>query len=105
MLALVATLGPPKGPGVGPPPVRLIISLPDSLQMAIFGLFTLVALLVLALLFPRGLRRRRKEGEDEFDLVYEHPKPSPWILVLLLGLTRKRPWSGSWPGSSPTATS
>jgi hypothetical protein len=87
MLALVATLGPPKGPVVGPPAVRLVISLPDSLQMAIFGLFTLVALLVLALLFPRGLRRRRKMDEDEFELVHEAPKLSPWVLVLLLGLT------------------
>ena len=87
MLALVATLGPPKGPVVGSPAVRLVISLPDSLQMAIFGLFTLVALLVLALLFPRGLRRRRKKDADEFELVHEAPKLSPWVLVLLLGLT------------------
>jgi len=87
MLALVATLGPPKGPGVGSPAVRLVITLPDSLQMAIFALFTLVALLVLALLFPRGLRRRRKKGEDEFELVHEQPKHSPWVLVLLLGMT------------------
>lgn len=87
MLVLVATLGPPKGPEGGPPAVRLVIGLPDSLQMAIFGLFALVALLVLALIFPRGLRRRRKKDEDEFELVHEAPKLSPWVLVLLLGLT------------------
>ena len=86
MLALVATLGPPKGLVVGSPAVRLVITLPDSLQMAILGLFTLVALLVLALLFPRGLRRRKKD-EDEFELVHEEPKPSPWVLFILLGLT------------------
>jgi hypothetical protein len=86
MLALVATLGPPKGPVVGSPAVRLVITLPDSLQMAIFGLFALVALLVLTLLFPRGLRRRKKD-EDEFELAYEGPKPSVWVVIALLGLT------------------
>jgi hypothetical protein len=87
MLALVASLGPPEGPVVGSPAVRLVISLPDWLQMAIFGLFSLVALLVLALLFPRGLRRRRKKDEDEFEFFHEQPKLSPWVSVVLLGLT------------------
>ena len=86
MLALVATLGPPEGPVVGSPAVRLVIALPDSLQLAIFGLFALVALLVLGLLLPRGLRRRRKKGEDEFELVHEEPKHSPWTLLFLLCL-------------------
>jgi hypothetical protein len=63
-----------------------VVSIPDWLHVAIFGLFTLVTLLVLTLLFPRGLRRR-KEDEEEFELVYEGPKPSVWVLVLLLGLT------------------
>jgi len=87
MLAFVATVGPPNGPVVGPPPMRLVITLPDWLQMAIFGLFTLVTLLVLALLFPRGLRRRGKKDEDAFEFVHEAPKLSPWVSVLLLGLT------------------
>ena len=87
VLALVATLGPPKGSGGGPPAARLVIGLPDSLQTAIFALFTLVALLVLALLIPRGLRRRRKRDEEAFELVHEAPKLPPWLLVLLLALT------------------
>jgi hypothetical protein len=55
--------------------------------MAIFGLFTLVALLVLALLLSRGLRRRPKKDDDAFEFVREEPNPSLWILILLLGLT------------------
>jgi hypothetical protein len=54
--------------------------------MAIFALFALVGLLILALLLPRGLRRRRKKGEDEFELVHEEPKHSPWTLLFLLCL-------------------
>ncbi len=59
MLALVATFGPREGPEAGPPAARLVVALPDPLKVAIFGLFAGAALLLLALLFPRHLRRRK----------------------------------------------
>jgi hypothetical protein len=99
MLALVATVGPPNGPVVGSPAVRLVITLPDSLQMAIFGLFTLVALLVLALLFRRGLRRRKKD-EDDFEFVHEEPKPSRWPAIFS-GSGGHRLSRASWRDHSP----
>ncbi len=82
MLALVATFGPREGPEAGPPAARLVVALPDPLKVAIFGLFAVAALLLLALLFPRHLRRRKKDDEA-FELVYEPPKVSPWVLVVL----------------------
>jgi hypothetical protein len=85
VLALAGAMGPPKGPATGGPAVRLVVALPDPLKAAILGLFALAALLLLVLLWPRGLRRRKKEDE-EFRLVYEQPKVSPWALLLVLVL-------------------
>jgi hypothetical protein len=82
VLALVATFGPPEGPVAGTGSARLVLALPDPLKVAIFGLFAVAALLLLALLFPRHLRRRKKDDET-FELVYEPPKVSPWVLVVL----------------------
>lgn len=85
MLALAGVMGPATGPATGAPAVRLIVALPDPLKAAILGLFAMTALLFLGFMFPRGLRRRKKEDE-EFQLVYEHPKVSPWALLLVLVL-------------------
>ncbi len=82
VLALVATFGPPEGPVAGTGAVRLVLALPDPLKVAILGLFAVAALLLLALLFPRHLRRRKKDDEL-FELVYEPPKVSPWVIVVL----------------------
>ncbi len=82
MLALVATFGPSEGPAPGSPSARLVIALPDPLKVAIFGLFAVAALLLLALLFPRRLRRQKKDDEA-FEIVYEPPKVSQWALVVL----------------------
>ena len=82
VLALVATFGPPEGRVAGTGAARLVIALPDPLKVAILGLFAVVALLLLALLFPRHLRRRKKDDEL-FELVYEPPKVSPWVIVVL----------------------
>jgi hypothetical protein len=82
VLALVATFGPPEGPVTGPRAARLVVALPHPLKVAILGLFAVAALLLLALLFPRHLRRRKKDDEA-FELVYEPPKVSPWVIVVL----------------------
>lgn len=80
-----------------------VIRLPEPLGTAIIALFALAALMVLSLLVPRGVRRRRKDDE-EFEFVHEQPKPSPWLLVVL-GLILAAPvalvgyvvWSGWTP--------
>jgi len=87
LLALVSTLGPPEGPVAGSPAVRLVLTVPEPLQMALVALFALVTVLALGLILPRRLRRRGKKDEDAFELVHEEPKPSVWGLVILLILT------------------
>jgi hypothetical protein len=107
LLALVAVMGPHEGSATGPPAVRLMIGLPDWLKTTIVGLFALAALLLLVVLFPRGLRRRRKKGDDEFEMVSEGPKVSPWALLALLamaliplGVAGYLLWVG-WPAAEP----
>ena len=107
LLALVAGMGPHEESAAGPPAVRLMIGLPDWLKTTIVGLFALAALLLLVVLFPTGLRRRRKKGDDEFEMVYEGPKVSPWVLFALLaialiplGVAGYLLWVG-WPAAEP----
>ncbi len=82
-MALVAAQATPSGPTSGRPAVRLMVNIPPPLEVAMFGLFTLTALLVLWLLVPRALRRRKKDP-DTIEMVYENPKVSPWFTVALL---------------------
>jgi hypothetical protein len=107
LLALVAVMGPYEESASGPPAVRLMIGLPDWLKTTVVGLFALAALLLLVVLFPQGLRRRRKKGDDEFEMVYEGPKVSPWVLFALLaialiplGVAGYLLWVG-WPAAEP----
>ena len=85
LVALIATSGPPEAPVTGASPVRVVIQLPDSLKATVFGLFVLTSLLLFVLLAPRIARRRRK-ADDEWELVIEHPKVSPWMVCGLLAL-------------------
>ena len=85
LVALIATSGPPGAPVTGAPPVRVVIELPDPLKATVFGLFVLTTLLLFVLLVPRIPRRRRK-ADDEWELVIEHPKVSPWMVCALLAL-------------------
>jgi hypothetical protein len=84
LLALSATLNPPRTAD-GSPGVRPIVHIPDAVAVLAFVSFGLAALLMLVLMVPRGFRRRRK-GDEEFELYYEPPHVSPWISILLLGL-------------------
>ncbi len=86
ILAFVATLSPQNESATGRPAVRLVVSVPAPLEVAVFGLFALAALVVLWLLIPRGLRRRKKDPES-FEMVYEMPKVSPWFTVAMLALS------------------
>jgi hypothetical protein len=64
--------------------VRLMPRLPDPVMYALTGLFVLGGIAVLVVLFPRGVRLRRKKGPDEFELYHEPPKVSFGTLVVLL---------------------
>jgi hypothetical protein len=83
--------------------VRLMPRLPDPVVYALVGLFALGGLAVLAVLFPREVRFRRKKGPDEFQLYQEPPKFSFGMFVVLLltllipiGLMAYLYWGG-WP--------
>jgi hypothetical protein len=84
IIALTAVLGSPTNPDGATRGARLSIGLPDAVAVAVAVLLTLAALLLLALLWPRELWRRRKKGPDEFELYYENPKVSPWVGIVLL---------------------
>jgi hypothetical protein len=64
--------------------VRLMPRLPDPVVYMLVGLFALGGVTVLAVLFPRELRFRRKKGPDEFQLYQEPPKFSFGMFVVLL---------------------
>lgn len=80
--ALTSGLTPPADTG---PAVRLALRVPDPLLAAVAVLLGVAALLLVALLRP-WRRPRRRKGDDEFELVSELPKASPWGIVLMLVL-------------------
>jgi uncharacterized integral membrane protein len=88
-----------RGPGA-----RLMPHLPEPLVYALMGLLVLGAVVIVAVLFPRELRFRRKKQPDEFELSQEPPKFSFDVLVVLLfallmpiGLVTYLYWSGGQP--------
>jgi hypothetical protein len=88
----------------GPSGVRLMPRLPEPVVYLLLGLFTLAAIAVLAVLFPREVRFRRKKGPDEFQEYHEPPKFSPGVFVVLLlplliaiGLIAYLYWQGGVP--------
>lgn len=83
LLGLAATLAPPGA--VGGRPLRLILVLPDGRVASVLALLAMAGLLVLAQTLPRPRRRRRGDEEDDL-IVWEPPRPSPWLLAALLGL-------------------
>jgi hypothetical protein len=75
--------------------------LPDAVVYAPLGLFALGGVAVLAVLFPRGVRFRRKKKPDEFQLYQEPQKFSLGVFVVLIlaalipiGLIVYLYWSG-----------
>jgi Domain of unknown function (DUF4129) len=105
LLALVVLLGSLMSQQLdvswGGPGERLMLQLPDPVVYALLGFFTLGGVAVLAVLFPREFRLRRKKKPDEFQLYQEPPKFSPGVFVVLLlaalipiGLIVYLYWSG-----------
>jgi hypothetical protein len=75
------------GPGApdGGPAVRLVAHIPDPLIALVLASGTFTALLILSLLLPRGIRRRRKEDE-EYELYHEPQKVPVWVMLVLCAL-------------------
>jgi len=85
LLALAGLRGPWSGVEAGGPAALVTVRLPGALRAAIVALSALAALLLLALMLPMNIRRKRK-NDEEFQLYHEPPKLSPWMFVLLAGL-------------------
>lgn len=79
--ALAALEGSRSG-AAGGPAARLVLGLPEWLTTLVLALLSVAILVFLALLLPRRVRWRRK-GDEEFQLYYEPPRVSPWLLLLL----------------------
>jgi len=84
--------------------VRLMPRLPEPMVYLLVGLFALAAIAVLAVLFPRNVRFRRKKQPDEFQEYHEPPKVSFGVFVVLLlplliaiGLIAYLYWGGRGP--------
>jgi hypothetical protein len=84
-LGLAGLTGPWQRLAAGGPPALLTLRLPDAVRVAVLVLFGLAFLLLCALLLSRP-RRRTRNDEEEFQLYYEPPKVSPWVLVAFLAL-------------------
>lgn len=82
VIALSATMESGAGSRAGRG-ARLVLRLPDPLVAAILACCALAVLFLLAVLFPRGLRRRPKKDEEDPEPYYEPRKLSPGIVVLL----------------------
>jgi len=68
----------------GGPALRLVARVPDPLVSLALASGTLAALLVLWLLVPRGVRRRRRKGDEEFELYHEPQKVRAWVAIALV---------------------
>lgn len=84
LLSTAAVMALPQSHTLTTAGSRLVPNPPQTISIAVMVLFGLAALLILNLLRPRGVRRRRKKGDDEFELYYEPPKISPWLAVVLV---------------------
>lgn len=107
IISTAAVIALPESRTLATPGARLVPNPPEVVGLAVLALFGLASLLILGLLWPRGVRRRRKKGDDEFELYYERPPISPWValvlvllVVMLVAAIVGAVWFG-WPWSTP----
>ncbi|HEV8439557.1 MAG TPA: DUF4129 domain-containing protein [Methylomirabilota bacterium] len=65
---------------------RLVARIPDPFAALVLASGTLAALLILWLLFPRGVRRKKRDDEPEFEFYHEPVKIPAWVAILLWAL-------------------
>jgi hypothetical protein len=85
LLALAAGMNAAGAPLAGPGPARLSLGLPMWLKLTVLGSLAAAFFGFLFFIFPPRRPRRRK-GEEEFQIVHEAPKLSPWVLVVLVAI-------------------
>lgn len=85
VLGVAGLAGPARHAPDGGPAVRLVAHIPDPLVTLALTSGALAALLILSLLLPRGIRRRRKEDE-EYEFSHEPQKVPAWVMLVLLVL-------------------
>ena len=84
IVATAAVMAVPESRILASPGARLVPHLPRVVGLAVVALLGLASLLIVGLLWPREVRRRRRRGAEEFELYYEPPRISPWLLAVLL---------------------
>jgi len=104
ILSVMGLAGPAGRSADDGPVVRLVAHVPDPLIALALASGTLTALLVLSLLLPRGVRRRRKQDEEPYEFYYEPPKVPAWVMIVLFALALS-PFVGAgyllWRGWTP----
>jgi uncharacterized protein DUF4129 len=104
-LGVIGLAGPTgRAPEDGAAASRLVARIPDPLAALVLASATLAGLLIVSLLFPRGVRRHKQDGEEEYEF-YREPVRIPawaaivlWALVLLPFVTiAYLLWSGRMP--------
>jgi hypothetical protein len=83
VVLLTSLMSQPQETSWGGPGVRLMPQLPAPLVYSLGGLFVLIAVATLAVLFPYDRLFRRRKKSEEFQLYYEPPKPSFGVYVVL----------------------
>jgi hypothetical protein len=84
LVSVAAVMAASSSGGATTPASRLVLHVPDTVALGFAVALGLAALTILWLLWPRGLRRRRRRGDEEFELYHEPPPRSPWLALVLL---------------------
>jgi len=83
VFALAGVLAAPEEGPADPLAQRVAVALPDWLVVAAFGSVLLAGAVLIALAFPRP-RRRRKKGEDDYEMYLEPRRVSPLLGIALI---------------------
>jgi hypothetical protein len=86
-LGVIGLAGPTgRAPEDGAAASRLTARIPDPLAGLVLASATLAALLMVSLLFPRGVRREQEDGEEEYEFYREPVKIPAWAAIVIWAL-------------------